>query len=647
MSDIDDDKSYKAVKKFCKTIDSTVLQDISDNDIEFFYRCSKITMKMKAGHAISHDIARSIINYYDLRSISNTDKWPFPHNDRIDCKKAREILEVQGKNVILKRRAELSISGFKHDILSSGTQKNMRRNNTRNALWTVIEWILFSCADAKDKDIKGEVTNIRKRLMVSYIEDIGPANVDLFTEIDKLIFSINISENPSGKNIIKNIVNIMSKMSQSYHTRICSYVRSLFSIYTDRKKYLSKDHQENLKYFPYVKSVYDYINYNKQEYQKIEEELMKNVSNMRKMINSFTQDVKALDELAKNIKTLKSKYDSILLKLLYKSLSEGNPSAFYYSLTIALRYNYGNQKGRKVFEHELDVTKSGKGINAIFSQIEKIYGEKGMDKKIVEKAKKWYFHIAHREAFLAFFMPMLLLCFNYQKNGSIPGIVDYTPYWQSLTMYNITEPSIDFENDDRNSDIAADIHTSSGKKHGYTKDSYKGVERFVEIGTYVDHEYIAPPASEHKASIPFSDQSIYIYNQLKNYYNFTKILFISGGGYDKAKIYIGILKKYRSDNTINIKEEKEEMSLKKNGEYKEYHDNGQLSMHAFYKDDKKNGEYKKWYSNGQLSRHSFYKDDKKDGEYKTWYDNGQLYIHAFYKDDKKMENTRNGMITDN
>ena len=28
------------------------------------------------------------------------------------------------------------------------------------------------------------------------------------------------------------------------------------------------------------------------------------------------------------------------------------------------------------------------------------------------------------------------------------------------------------------------------------------------------------------------------------------------------------------------------MSLKKNGEYKECHDNGKLSMHSLYKDDK-------------------------------------------------------------
>jgi antitoxin component YwqK of YwqJK toxin-antitoxin module len=71
-----------------------------------------------------------------------------------------------------------------------------------------------------------------------------------------------------------------------------------------------------------------------------------------------------------------------------------------------------------------------------------------------------------------------------------------------------------------------------------------------------------------------------------------------------------------------------------NGEYKEWHENGQLIKHYFYKDDKFDGEYKDWHSNGQLYIHCFYKDGKLDGEYKEWHDNGQLIKHHFYKDDK-------------
>jgi len=72
--------------------------------------------------------------------------------------------------------------------------------------------------------------------------------------------------------------------------------------------------------------------------------------------------------------------------------------------------------------------------------------------------------------------------------------------------------------------------------------------------------------------------------------------------------------------------------LEDDGEYKEWHDNGQLWIHSFYKDGKRNGEYKMWYVNGQLYEHSFYKDGDLDGEHKMWHDNGQLFIHSFYKD---------------
>jgi antitoxin component YwqK of YwqJK toxin-antitoxin module len=71
----------------------------------------------------------------------------------------------------------------------------------------------------------------------------------------------------------------------------------------------------------------------------------------------------------------------------------------------------------------------------------------------------------------------------------------------------------------------------------------------------------------------------------------------------------------------------------KQGEYKEWHDNGQLYMHCFFVDDKRHGEFKRWYPNGQLSRHCFYVDDNLHGEFKRWHYNGQLSQHCFYVDD--------------
>ena len=68
------------------------------------------------------------------------------------------------------------------------------------------------------------------------------------------------------------------------------------------------------------------------------------------------------------------------------------------------------------------------------------------------------------------------------------------------------------------------------------------------------------------------------------------------------------------------------------GEFKSWHENGQIWQHFFYKDGDVHGEYKNWYVNGRMAEHSFYKNGERDGEYKVWHANGQMWRHAFYKD---------------
>jgi len=67
------------------------------------------------------------------------------------------------------------------------------------------------------------------------------------------------------------------------------------------------------------------------------------------------------------------------------------------------------------------------------------------------------------------------------------------------------------------------------------------------------------------------------------------------------------------------------------GEYKSYHDNGELRCQQFYKNGLSSGEYKEYHDNGQLRRQTFYKDGKNDGEFKDYYRNGQLRCQRFYK----------------
>jgi antitoxin component YwqK of YwqJK toxin-antitoxin module len=71
----------------------------------------------------------------------------------------------------------------------------------------------------------------------------------------------------------------------------------------------------------------------------------------------------------------------------------------------------------------------------------------------------------------------------------------------------------------------------------------------------------------------------------------------------------------------------------KQGEYKFYHENGQLSIHTFYQNGKCHGEFKSYYGNGQLWEHAFYLNNNLHGEYKRYHKNG-LYIHTFYLNGK-------------
>ena len=45
---------------------------------------------------------------------------------------------------------------------------------------------------------------------------------------------------------------------------------------------------------------------------------------------------------------------------------------------------------------------------------------------------------------------------------------------------------------------------------------------------------------------------------------------------------------------------------RRQGEYKYFHENGQLWEHAFYLNGNRHGEFKIYQENGQLGRHSFY-----------------------------------------
>ena len=71
-----------------------------------------------------------------------------------------------------------------------------------------------------------------------------------------------------------------------------------------------------------------------------------------------------------------------------------------------------------------------------------------------------------------------------------------------------------------------------------------------------------------------------------------------------------------------------------NGEFKKWHDNGQLRVQTTYVDSKLHGEYKEWFDNSKLNKQTTYVDGKIYGDYKIWHNNGHLYIQTTYVDGK-------------
>ena len=68
------------------------------------------------------------------------------------------------------------------------------------------------------------------------------------------------------------------------------------------------------------------------------------------------------------------------------------------------------------------------------------------------------------------------------------------------------------------------------------------------------------------------------------------------------------------------------------GEYKDFHLNGQIWEHSFYQNGKRHGEYKEYYRNGLIYSKSFYQNGKRHGEYKSYHNDGKLgYATFFYQ----------------
>jgi antitoxin component YwqK of YwqJK toxin-antitoxin module len=83
----------------------------------------------------------------------------------------------------------------------------------------------------------------------------------------------------------------------------------------------------------------------------------------------------------------------------------------------------------------------------------------------------------------------------------------------------------------------------------------------------------------------------------------------------------------------------ESYRVKLEGEFKDWHENGRLWNHRFYRDGILEGETKSWYENGRPQFQIFYKNGKSEGERKMWLDNGDLWGDLFYQDGKLIDSS--------
>ena len=429
------DTSIEIIRNFCLTFDTEYLDKLDSKAIKLFIRYSKKVMNGKKGYK---NLAHLVLTFFKLFDDGVSKPYKLKNYNWVFKENTVEVSNLQ-KIPVTKYRTTITINKVDLQLLKSCLQKYIRRNMTHKAIWCGIEWGLLRCdPKAESRDLKSVITNLRNRLRIIYMEDISIANIDLLETINNDINILDYSKNSEGVDMDKVIVNIISNMSQSYHTRVCSYVNSIYKIY--KNKIFLKKQLDYISFFPNVKSLYEHID----------------------------------------------KHTHISLKEnLLNTLREKNPVCFYYAQEL----NFSeNEKG-----------KYGKN-NEVFPIIKKVIEDKY--KIYLNICEIWYNEIKNSEAFLAYFIPMLLICFPVKENGKLSDYFDYTPNWRNFVMYNIEESVIKFE------EYTMDMHTKEGNIKGLTKTNLEGVKHFINEGAYVNDEY------------KINNLAI----ELKKYYEFTKLL---------------------------------------------------------------------------------------------------------------------------
>lgn len=92
----------------------------------------------------------------------------------------------------------------------------------------------------------------------------------------------------------------------------------------------------------------------------------------------------------------------------------------------------------------------------------------------------------------------------------------------------------------------------------------------------------------------------------------------------------GLIKTWWDKKYIIPKSFMQCMDGKIHGEYKLWYEDGQISDHYHFVDDRADGEHISWHENGKININCFFSNGLLNGEYKEWYENGEMKEHCFF-----------------
>jgi len=139
-----------------------------------------------------------------------------------------------GEVIKVKFRNEKSISGYSWDVVKSGLQKYIRRNNVDMALKMAFEMYCFDYLEGGQRIL----TNGLHRLQVIFLEDIGCGNLNLWPRLCEWFSIIYKERQKKERNRfleIETLKKIVVNMCLSRKIRGCSFMNVLCSIGDYRK----------------------------------------------------------------------------------------------------------------------------------------------------------------------------------------------------------------------------------------------------------------------------------------------------------------------------------------------------------------------------------------------------------------------------